>query len=524
MKNIKIIIALIAIAGIGWLMYFGSQGNSNTTSVASSKVYVAIEGTGEIAVIDAKTKQVLKRIDLSEEKVEGTIGYMPHNVQVAPDNKSVWVTANATIKKEKMSFQVIPIARADTGHGDEATDTGKSNDEVIVIDPFLDVIVKRIEIGQELHLSHVALTPDSAYAIVASQEKGIVYKINTSSFEVEKKVDTKNGGGPHGLRISPDGKIAYIAMLGGKSLGILEISSFSMKDIPLKGAVVQTGITPDGKYALATVYDAKSLAVYDIASTKLSYINLPNEAKGPVQLYPAPDSRYVYIADQGYYFEQPIGDTVYKIDLKKMKVTQIIKGGSAPHGVVVSRDGKFVYVTNLLSDDVSVIDTAKGKEIIKIKVGKMPNGISLWYGEGVNGGVVISGKGNYSELVSTEKSFDFGIVSMAKGKVAHSFSVRNSGNTPVKINKVYTSCMCTEATIINGGSRNGPFAMQGMGRILPQVNEVVAPGQEITIEVLVDPAAHGPQGTGPAKKIVYLETDSVFNPILKFELDIDVTP
>lgn len=65
-----------------------------------------------------------------------------------------------------------------------------------------------------------------------------------------------------------------------------------------------------------------------------------------------------------------------------MKVTQTILSGLAPHGVVVSKEGKLVYVTNLLSDDVSVIDIALGREVAKIKVGKMPNGISVWYSQG----------------------------------------------------------------------------------------------------------------------------------------------
>lgn len=366
MKNmfkIKITVTLIVVAGIVAFVLFANVKHGK------EKIYVAVEGSGEIAVIDTTTRMVLKRIDLSEDKDGIMVGYMPHNVQVAPDNKSVWVTANAMDSGMKMSFRIIPRAEASALH----------SDEVIVIDPSSDTIVKRIKLGQELHLSHVALTPDSSYAIVAAQGKGILYKINAASFAVEKSVATKKDGGPHGLRISPDGKTAYIAMIGGKSLGILDIASFRLRDIPLKGAVVQTGVTPDGKYALASVYDAKSLAVYDIASTKLSYIDLLKEAKGPVQIYPTPDSRYVYVADQGFYFDQPIGDTVYKVDLKEMKVIQAIKGGSAPHGVIVSRDGKFVYVTNLKSDDVSAIDTVTEKEVAKIKVGKTPNGISLWY-------------------------------------------------------------------------------------------------------------------------------------------------
>ena len=139
---------------------------------------------------------------------------------------------------------------------------------------------------------------------------------------------TEKGGEPHGLRISPDGKMAYIAMLKGKSIGVLDIEKMTLSYVPLKGAAVQAGVTPDGKYALASVYDTKSLAVYDIASQKLSYVDLPKEAKGRVQIYPSPDSRYVYVVDQGYYFNQPNSDLVYKIDLQEMKVVQTIKGGT----------------------------------------------------------------------------------------------------------------------------------------------------------------------------------------------------
>ena len=249
---------------------------------------MAVEESGEIAVIDAKNRNVTKQIDLSAEIGGMKIGFMPHNVQVAPDNKTVWVTANAMdMNKGKVSFFRIPLAMADEGHGEEGEI--KVNDEIIVIDPLTDKIIKRIEMGADLHLSHISLTPNSNYAIAASQTKGIVYKINAKTYEVEKEINTEKGAEPHGLRISPDGKTAYIAMLKGKSIGVLDVEKMSLSYVPLKGAAVQTGVTADGKYALASVYDAKSLAVYDIASKKVNYVDLPKEAKGPVQLYPTPD-------------------------------------------------------------------------------------------------------------------------------------------------------------------------------------------------------------------------------------------
>src|SRR3990167_715466 len=513
----QIIIGLVALAALtgGIFLLSGktplrqsSDGASKETSKKletkiEDKIYVAIEEVGEIAVISVKDRNVIKRIDLSSDIGGTKIGFMPHNVQVAPDNKSVWVTANAMdMSGNKVSFNVIPKARADEGHGEEADI--KANDEIIVIDPLTDKIIKRIEMGTDLHLSHIALTSDSNYAIAAAQSKGVVYKINAKTYEVEKEINTEKGAEPHGLRISPDGQTAYIAMLKGKSIGVLDIQKITLSYVPLKGAAVQTGVTANGRYALASVYDAKSLAVYDIASQKLSYIDLPEEAKGPVQIYPTPDSRFVYVADQGYYFNQPNSDLIYKIDLRNMKVAETIKGGTAPHGVAVSKDGKFAYVTNLLSDDLSVIDTVQGKEIAKIKVGKMPNGVSLFYGEGLVAPISENEKGF---LTAEETVFDFGNVPMYGGKVKHNFTLKNNGQGPVKISKIYTSCMCTEATLITSQSKKGPFGMPGHGGLITFANQEIGAGGEAMLEVEVDPAAHGPQGTGPAKKVVYIETD-----------------
>lgn len=518
--KIKIIIPvlLLILLGTAGVIWGGSKKDdkSKEQAIVGDKIYVAAEESGEIAVIDREKGQLIKNISLSNEVDGMTMGYMPHNVQVAPDNKSVWVTANA-MAMPQTSFLGISIAKADTGHGDESNYMTKIKDEVIVIDPLTDKIISRIEMGEDMHLSHIDISPDSSFAIVASQEKGILFKINTKTYEIEKQIELEKDAQPHGLRVSVDGKKAYVAMMKG-FLGVLDIDTFTSSLIPLKGAAVQTAVTRDGKYALASVYDAKSLAVYDIASKKLNYIDLPQGAKGPVQIYTSPNSKYVYIADQGFYFNQPTSEKVYKINLAGMKVEEEIKAGTAPHGVVVSKDGKFVYVTNLLSDDLSVIDVVSGKEMAKIKVGKMPNGVSLFYGKDTSLSAAVEEKGY---LMAEETSFNFGDVPMYGGKVKHPFNLKNEGPGTLKISKIYTSCMCTEATLIMGDSKRGPFGMPGHGG-LNWVNQTIDSGESITLEVEVDPAAHGPQGTGPAKKVVYVETDSSDKPMMLM-LDINVT-
>jgi len=42
------------------------------------------------------------------------------------------------------------------------------------------------------------------------------------------------------------------------------------------------------------------------------------------------------------------------------------------------KDGRFAYVTNLISDDLSVLDLETDREVARLPVGREPNGISLW--------------------------------------------------------------------------------------------------------------------------------------------------
>lgn len=119
-------------------------------------------------------------------------------------------------------------------------------------------------------------------------------------------------------------------------------------------------------------------------------------------------------------------------------------------------------------------------------------------------------------LFAEESAFDFGTISMASGNVSHNFKIKNTGEGPVKIEKMYTSCMCTTAKLMMNDSSAaemgkmmefGPYGMPGHGAT-PSINKNMAPGEEATVEVIFDPNAHGPAGIGLMERTVYLETDS----------------
>ncbi len=105
-------------------------------------------------------------------------------------------------------------------------------------------------------------------------------------------------------------------------------------------------------------------------------------------------------------------------------------------------------------------------------------------------------------LVSARPFHDFGTISMAAGNVATTYRIKNEGAEPLTLDRIYTSCMCTNATLITAnGRKQGPFGMPGHGP-LKAVKAQLAPGEVALLEVVFDPAAHGPSGIGRIERVV----------------------
>lgn len=99
-------------------------------------------------------------------------------------------------------------------------------------------------------------------------------------------------------------------------------------------------------------------------------------------------------------------------------------------------------------------------------------------------------------VLSAEREFyDFGRISMRDGEVTYRYAVRNDSGAPALVDRIFTSCMCTEALLLVDGERLGPFGMQGHG-YSPRISRVIQPGQSAVVEAVFDPNAHGPAGIG----------------------------
>jgi len=124
-------------------------------------------------------------------------------------------------------------------------------------------------------------------------------------------------------------------------------------------------------------------------------------------------------------------------------------------------------------------------------------------------------------LEVSEPFYNFGEVSMKNGNVFREFKVKNNTSSSINIAKIFTSCMCTTASIAVGDKTKGPFGMPGHG-IVPKANMEILAGEEAIVTVEFDPNAHGPAGVGRIEREIYLENDAGAQTVLKFEAT--VTP
>lgn len=107
------------------------------------------------------------------------------------------------------------------------------------------------------------------------------------------------------------------------------------------------------------------------------------------------------------------------------------------------------------------------------------------------------------EIRVSPGEYDLGNVPYEGGIVERQFTVKNRGNEKLKINSIKTSCGCTEAQLIYAGDKSKKLGMHPNNLVWSQT---IQPGEEATLKVFFDPTAHGREGIGPFRRVVWIES------------------
>ena len=311
---------------------------------ALERIYVPNRRSNDVSVIDPKTLMVVDTFK---------VGIHPQHVVPSWDLKTLWVTNNAEGRTDGTLTPIDPY-------------TGKPGESVPVDDPY-----------------NMYFTPDGKSAVVVAEAHRRLDFRHPQTMELQSSLLVPECKGINHADYSIDGRyaiftcefaarLAKIDFVERKVLGYLEIKRGGMPQ--------DVRISPDGK--LFYVADMRAGGVHVIDGEKFVQIGFIETGTGAHGLYPSRDGSRLYVANRGsgHVYSAPGGKgSVSVIDFKTRKVVAtwpIPKGGSPDMGNV-SNDGNTLWLSGRFDDVVYAINTSNGS-VKKIKVGTEPHGLTVW--------------------------------------------------------------------------------------------------------------------------------------------------
>jgi YVTN family beta-propeller protein len=317
---------------------------SATVAKHLSRVYVPNRRSNDVWVIDPATMKVVDKFK---------VGINPQHVVPSWDLKTLWVNNNAEHRTDGSVTPIDPL-------------TGKPGENIPVDDPY-----------------NMYFMPDGSAAIVVAEAHKRLDFRDPHTMAMKFAIDTPQCGGINHADFSIDGRyviftcefagsLAKIDLVEKKVVGYLKLS---------KGGMPQdVRVSPDGK--IFYVADMKAAGVFIIDGDNFTEIGHIKTGIGAHGLYPSRDGTRLYVANRGVakVFGPPKGKgSVSVIDFATRKVIETwpIPGGGSPDMGNVSIDGKQLWLSGRYDNEVYVIDTTNGK-VKKIPVKTEPHGLAVW--------------------------------------------------------------------------------------------------------------------------------------------------
>jgi YVTN family beta-propeller protein len=331
---------------------------SPATADALSRVYVPNIKSGDVYVIDPATYQVVDHY---------VVGGNPQHIIPSWDMKTLWIAGSA---ERKLSGIVTPIDPK----------TGKPGETVKVPDAY-----------------NMYFTPDGSSAIVVAEALKRLEFRDPHTMALKTSLATPQCSGVNHADFSIDGKfaiftcefsgggLARIDMVNHKVLGYLKLTRPNMPGMPainnnVGGMPQDIRISPDGKVFF--VADMMADGVYVVDGESFTQIGFIATGKGAHGLYPSRDGTKLYVTNRGAHENDikphgPGSISVIDFATRKIDRTIPIPGGGSPDMGNVSADGKTLWLSGRYDREVYAIDIASGN-VRKIPFGIEPHGLTVW--------------------------------------------------------------------------------------------------------------------------------------------------
>ena len=312
---------------------------------ALQRVYVPNRRSNDISVIDPETMKVVDRF---------AVGFNPQHVVPSWDLKTLWVTNNAERRTDGSLTPIDPI-------------TGKPGKSIEVDDPY-----------------NMYFTPDGRSAIIVAEARKRLDFRDPQTMKMQSSLTVPECAGINHADFSIDGRYAiFTCEFGGRlaKIDFVERKVLGYLKLTKGGMPQDVRISPDGR--LFYVADMRAGGVFVIDGERFAEVGFIATGVGAHGLYPSRDGTKLYVANRGSnkVFAAPGGKgSVSVIDFaaRKVAATWTIPGGGSPDMGNVSADGRTLWLSGRFDDLIYAFDTATGAVTGKVKVGAEPHGLTVW--------------------------------------------------------------------------------------------------------------------------------------------------
>ena len=256
----------------------------------------------------------------------------------------------------------------DLAHLYVTNDAGNSLTE---IDPATGRPVRTIPVDDPYNLY---FTPDGRYAIVVAERLSRLDFRDPHTFALVKSVPVPCRGVDH-MDFTANGTRALASCeFSGQLLEVDVVHPRVVKVFAAGGGLgmpQDVKLSPDGR--VFYVADLVSGGVWLVDARSFRTIGFRKTGRGAHGLYPSRDSRYLYISNRG---EGSV--SVLSFRTRRVVAKWWIPGGGSPDMGNVSADGKVLWLTGRYNADVYAISTVTGRLLARIPVGDGPHGLTVW--------------------------------------------------------------------------------------------------------------------------------------------------
>lgn len=202
-----------------------------------------------------------------------------------------------------------------------------------------------------------------------------VYDVNNRNKKLVM-VPVPDKGRVTSLSTTPNGKYILATVMGGRP-GVLFIDGVTQKeiaflDLDLQGQSVPTSATPISNDKVLVTAGAPGqpgqLLIVDVYTG--ATVSSVQVGQKPLSCSVTPDGRFAFVSNSS-------SGNVSVVDLTQMTVIDTIAVGVSPWDTALTPDGSKLLVTNQGGDTVSVVDVATRGVVKVIEVGKAPTMLAV---------------------------------------------------------------------------------------------------------------------------------------------------